>query len=125
MKKLVCSGLLLLLVACEERTTEEKPLSTADVKTDYLSLPIDLQTGERVYRQVCANCHAEGIVGAQKMGDKESWQPIIAKGMGELIYNAIDGYQGNRGVMPPKGGVKSLTDAEVASAVAYMVEQNR
>ena len=124
---------LVLLVACEERepiqtvrTAENAATSEiAGGKESDLLLSTNVQEGRRIYRQACATCHREGIAGAPKMGDKEAWQPSIAKGMEELVRNSIDGFQGNRGVMPPKGGAKSLTDEEVAAAVVYMVEQNR
>ncbi|MCW8858386.1 MAG: hypothetical protein OQK50_03435 [Deltaproteobacteria bacterium] len=35
--------------------------------------------------------------------------------------HAIEGFQGNTGYMPAKGGHKSLSDTEVISAVEYMV----
>ncbi|MBE0595885.1 MAG: cytochrome c5 family protein, partial [Desulfuromonadales bacterium] len=72
---------------------------------------------------VCATCHREGIAGAPGIENRELWQERLAKGMPALIENSINGFQGNLGVMPPKGGAQSLTDEQVASAVAYMVEQ--
>ncbi len=86
---------------------------------------VDMQVGERVYQQACATCHAQGIAGAPRQGDKEDWGPRIAKGMETLVRHSIEGFQGNRGVMPPRGGNPNLTDQEVASAVAYMVQINR
>jgi cytochrome c5 len=42
-----------------------------------------------------------------------------------LANNAIKGFTGEKGVMPPKGGDPSLSDAEVEAAVRYMVMQSR
>jgi len=82
-----------------------------------------LAEGEAVYRRVCAGCHDKGISGAPKLGDRESWKVRIPTGIGNLVRNAIEGYQGNQGVHPPRGGDRSLSDAQIEAAVRYMVEQ--
>jgi cytochrome c5 len=81
--------------------------------------------GEQVYGKVCVACHGTGIAGAPKVGDKETWKPHISKGMHTLVNHAIKGFTGGKGVMPPKGGAPSLSDAEVEAAVRYMVMQSR
>jgi cytochrome c5 len=81
--------------------------------------------GEQVYSKVCLSCHGTGIAGAPKVGDKETWKPRIAKGMQTLVNNAIKGFTGEKGAMPPKGGAPSLSDAEVEAAVRSMVVQSR
>jgi cytochrome c5 len=81
--------------------------------------------GEQAYSKVCVACHGPGIAGAPKVGDQETWKPLIAKGMQTLIKHAIEGFTGDKGVMPPKGGVPGLSDAEVEAAVRYMVIQSR
>jgi cytochrome c5 len=81
--------------------------------------------GEQVYNKVCVACHGSGIAGAPKVGDRESWKPRIAKGIGSLANHAINGFTGETGVMPPKGGAVSLSDAEVEAAVRYMVMKSR
>ncbi len=40
-----------------------------------------------------------------------------------LQDHALNGYQGEAGFMPPKGGRVDLSDEEVLSAVDYMLEQ--
>jgi len=81
--------------------------------------------GEQVYSKVCVSCHGSGIAGAPKVGDQETWKPLIAKGTQTLIKHAIEGFTGDKGVMPPKGGAPGLSDAEVEAAVRYMVIQSR
>ena len=77
--------------------------------------------GKKVYDTACTACHAAGIAGAPKQGDKAAWAPRIAQGANVLYDHAIKGYQGKAGVMPAKGGNASLADAEVKAAVDYMV----
>lgn len=79
--------------------------------------------GKQVYDMTCFACHAQGIAGAPKLGDKSLWEPRIVKGMDALVSNAINGFQGSTGVMPPKGGRMDLSDEDVRAAVSYMVEQ--
>ena len=79
--------------------------------------------GKAVYDQACAACHAAGVAGAPKTGDKGAWKDRVAKGNNTLYDHAIKGFQGKSGVMPPKGGNMSLADADVKAAVDFMVSK--
>jgi len=79
--------------------------------------------GETVYNQICMACHAAGVAGAPKLGDKAAWGPRIAQGMDKLYTNSIKGFQGKTSVMPPKGGNTALSDADVKAAVDFMVSK--
>ena len=81
--------------------------------------------GKTVYNTTCVACHGAGIAGAPKTGDAEVWVARIAQGMTLLVAHAIDGFQGETGVMIAKGGNAALSDDEVAAAVKYMVEQSQ
>lgn len=72
--------------------------------------------GEALYKQTCSACHAAGVAGSPKFGDKAAWAPRIAQGLPTLVQNAIKG----KNAMPPKGG-STASDAEVKAAVEYMV----
>lgn len=85
--------------------------------------PTEPATGEKVYQSACAACHKMGIIGAPKFGDIDSWKPRITKGMDTLFTHALQGFQGETGVMPPKGGQIQLPDEDIKAAVAYMVSQ--
>jgi len=72
-------------------------------------------TGKKVYEQVCAACHAAGVAGAPKFGDKAAWAPRLKEGM-DVVHNyALKG----KGVMPPKGGYAGA-DGDVIAAADYM-----
>lgn len=81
-------------------------------------------TGPQVYNEACFMCHGDpGVGGAPVLGDTEAWAPRIEKGMDVLTDHAINGFQGDAGFMPAKGGRVDLSDEEVVAAVEYMVEE--
>jgi cytochrome c5 len=91
-----------------QKTTQE---STAEV-----------ESGKVVYEKVCTTCHAQGIAGAPKFADTAAWTSRLAKGKLALYENAINGYMGDAGYMPAKGGDLRLHDDSVRAAVEYMLE---
>ena len=78
------------------------------------------KSGEEVVKAVCSMCHAAGLMNSPKIGDKGQWQPRIAQGYETLVKHAIEGIRS----MPARGGNPSLSDNEVANAVAYMANQS-
>ncbi|MEJ2257582.1 MAG: hypothetical protein P8X98_11360 [Woeseiaceae bacterium] len=50
--------------------------------------------------------------------------PAIEQGLDTLKRHAIEGYTGEAGYMPAKGGRLDLSDEEVAGAVEYMVGES-
>jgi len=83
------------------------------------------RAGSDVYAEACAACHGAGIAGAPRVGDAAAWAPRLAQGMDTLVQHAINGFQGNAGFMPAKGGRVDLSDADVAAAVDHMVGQSQ
>ncbi len=82
----------------------------------------DAAKGQAVYDASCATCHKTGLMGAPKLGDKAAWAPRIKKGNKVLVDNATNGFKGAVGMMPAKGGKATLSDAEIANAVAFMIK---
>lgn len=72
--------------------------------------------GKKVYDMACVACHASGVAGAPKFGDKAAWAPRLATGLDALTTSVIKG----KGAMPPKGGNASIPDADIRAAVEYM-----
>jgi cytochrome c5 len=72
--------------------------------------------GKKVYDTACMACHAAGVAGAPKLGDKAAWAPRIANGIDALTASVIKG----KGAMPPRGG-SSASDAELKASVEFMV----
>jgi len=77
--------------------------------------------GEEAFKRSCQACHGAGVAGAPKVGDAAAWGPRIAKGADTLHKHAIEGFQGQAGFMPPKGGATDLSDKSIINAVDYMV----
>lgn len=73
--------------------------------------------GAKVYASGCNVCHAAGIAGAPKLGDKTAWAPRLGQGIEVLTASVIKG----KGAMPPRGAVANASDAELRGAVEYMV----
>ena len=83
------------------------------------------ETGRTAYAEACALCHDSGLAGAPKMGDAAAWAARSEQGMEVLVRHAIEGYQGDAGMMPPKGGFLHLSDQQVTDAVLYMIEASQ
>ena len=79
--------------------------------------------GEAAYKSVCVMCHGAGVGGAPKTGDKAAWAPRIAQGKETLYKHALEGYTGQLGMMPPKGGSTTLSDEQMKHAVDYLVSK--
>jgi len=73
-----------------------------------------------LYTQLCQTCHAAGVAGAPKLGDKAAWAPRIAEGMDKIMTIVING----KGAMPPKGG-STASEAELRTVVTYMVNASK
>lgn len=84
----------------------------------------DAALGKSVYGKTCALCHAAGIAGAPKPGNKDEWGPRIAQGKETLYKHAMEGFTGSKGAMPARGGNAKLTDEEVKAAVDFMADQS-
>jgi cytochrome c5 len=117
----------------EEETSEptetvaeqEQPAETEDatVAVNGVQIPagVDAAAGQSVYASACSVCHAQGIAGAPVFGDAAAWNDRFAKGWDTLAHNSLNGI----GAMPPKGGRLDLSDEEILSGVAYMIQQVR
>lgn len=102
--------------------TIASPTGVADAGAGELAMPTD---GPSLYEVACSSCHAQGIGGSPKSGDKAAWAPRLAQGTATLYKHALEGYQGKAGVMPAKGGRADVSDDMVKAAVDHMVELNR
>ncbi|MCM2536687.1 c-type cytochrome [Burkholderia glumae] len=72
--------------------------------------------GQALYNSTCQACHATGVLGASKFGNKADWAPRLADPIDKIYDYALHG----KGSMPPKGG-SNASDEDVKAAVDYMV----
>lgn len=93
-----------------------KPVGQLNFKD--ASAPRELQTGEQVYKTVCASCHVSGAAGAPKFGDAGAWAARLGKGYDGLLTTVLKG----KGAMPARGGASpaDISDYELGRAVVYL-----
>ena len=117
-----------LLAGCGDKKPAEAPAPAAQAPAPApapAAAPVaENAQGKKVYGATCAMCHAAGVAGAPKPGDKADWGPRIAQGKDTMYKHAIEGFTGAKGMMPAKGGSANLTDAEVKAAVDYMADKS-
>ena len=75
------------------------------------------RSGEQIVAAQCSKCHATGLNGAPRIGDRDAWVPRLKQGFDSLVRSAIRGH----GAMPARGGIADITDAELRSAVVFMM----
>lgn len=120
-------GLLWALAGC----TPERQPSDAEVldegaveRFDPMALRLEdpgLIEGRRVWMGTCAECHLTGLGGAPVIGDKSAWEARAMQAIDTLYGHAIDGYYGDVGEMPARGGNEDLSDADVKRAVDFVL----
>ncbi|MFZ3301084.1 MAG: c-type cytochrome, partial [Ralstonia pickettii] len=93
-----------------------KPVAQLELKDP--NAPRVFKTGEQLYKEVCATCHAAGVAGAPKFGDAASWGPRLPQGLDGLTKVALAG----KGGMPARGGTSpdDVSDYEIERAIVYM-----
>ncbi len=120
------TGLLLLVVvsgcsdepgAAASHPKEEKPHHPWNWQPD----DPELAHGRDVYSKTCGLCHNEGEQGAPSLSNAARWKARLTKGPETLVRNAIHGFKGDDGKMPPRGDNDALTDADVTAAVKFML----
>lgn len=117
MMRLLQGCTLVLAFICSAQIVSAEvaaPIDKAALRAKY-----NIAQGKEIYERVCSNCHDSGVMEAPKFCDLTDWKPRMVHGMEHLITHTVDGFNN----MPAKGGMESLTVAESADAVAYMVDQ--
>ncbi len=116
------SGIAARIAAVGQINTAQAQSSTTTMQVAVTEAAVD---GQKVYQSACIACHGAGVAGAPMVGNASVWADRIAAGNDSLYANAINGLVGSSGVMPANSGNTTLSDAEVKSAVNYMVSQSQ
>ncbi len=72
--------------------------------------------GQYLVETQCGKCHAEGVNGAPRVGDRDAWVQRLKRGMDDVVRSALHGH----GPMPARGGLADATFNEIRGAVVYM-----
>ncbi len=111
-----------LLSSCGGNSAKKDSSNSASVTKTEKTFVANLENGKAVYNKVCIACHMTGVAGAPALKDKTRWTEIATKGMKQLHHDAINGFTGKHGVMPPRGTCTSCSDQDLYDALSYMLK---
>ncbi len=103
------------------------PPGAAQVAIDHSAAPLPAvaavggaaqSPGQKIYASSCAVCHASGVAGAPKVGDKAAWKPRLAQGWEVVLNHALNGYK----AMPAKGTCVTCTADDLKVAIEFMTQ---
>jgi cytochrome c5 len=86
--------------------------------TDGIAVARDVTSGRDVFVQNCALCHVHGVAMAPRIDSKADWESRLPSGRQSLLNSVLKG----KGGMPPKGGNASISDAQAAAGLEYMLD---
>ncbi|MBV7431470.1 c-type cytochrome [Acidovorax sp. sif1233] len=95
---------------------EAAPAAAAAAPAPVAAAAAGAGAGEALYKQACQVCHAAGVAGAPKFGDKAAWSARLPAGI-DALYNSV---AKGKGAMPPRGGAAQASDADLRAAVEFM-----
>ena len=106
----------------KEGGTDARAYSEAETEGEHAAAN---SAGKTLHDSACKICHGSGVAGAPVTGNSDDWQARIQQDKARIYQHAIEGFQGESGVMPAKGGQAQLDDNAVKAAVDYMLEKSR
>ena len=111
-----------ILSSCGGAGSNKSGSDHATAQTTVKKMTANLDNGKAVYNKVCIACHMTGVAGAPALKDKTRWEEIAKKDMNTLHNDAINGFTGKHGVMPPKGTCTDCSSQDLYDAVAFMLK---
>lgn len=90
----------------------------AEASTFSESILVGTRTGEEIYTNACQSCHAIGLAGAPKFGDKVNWGERANEDLAHLVQTVTNGLNG----MPPMGLCMDCSQEELTKSVQYMLD---
>lgn len=80
------------------------------------------QQGVEIYEKACHTCHAVGVNGAPKKGDRISWRKRLEKkSMPVLIEHVQKGFK----AMPPQGRCFDCSAQDIQAAIEWMMQDGK
>lgn len=98
------------------RSADASPVNVADPHAGVDKASVHA-AGEKLYKSACVACHSTGVANAPKLGDKNAWEPLIARGMDSMMEVTLNG----KGAMPARGAT-TADEETLRAAVQYMVQ---
>lgn len=112
--RMLTASIVLTVVCATGCSGESSDALTPQAKIRLLQ-PED-ETLAQLYRRSCATCHAVVGTGAPLTGDREAWQPLLAKGMDTLVEHVRRGF----GRMPASGLCLACSDQQYRALIEFM-----
>ena len=113
--------ILLLTIICSSCIDNKSTTKLIDLDLLENHLP-SLDNGEKIFNNSCLTCHLYGTGGATILNDKKSWEELLGKKeIKEIYLNVFNGYIGEKGPMPIKGGCIQCSDTDLFDAIEYIL----
>ena len=111
----------ILILSCSKNNQENTKKNFSFIN----SYSADLKNGRKVFNKACITCHLYGSGGSIMLNDSLSWSRVISKKNKIEIYsNVYNGYMGEKGPMPYKGGCIDCSDQDLMDAIEYILSIN-
>ena len=121
-KTIILISIFILITSCNKTDSKKKPsIDLTFLKTH----TFNINNGKRVFNQSCITCHLYGTGGATMLRDADSWELLLnKKTMKEIYLNVLNGYIGDKGPMPKKGGCIQCSEEDLLDAIEYILYLN-
>jgi cytochrome c5 len=126
LKSLSYFGAVLLILSCLTSYAAERHSTGTRGYSDERYKAVEpyngpARTGVQVYNSSCATCHNRTTQGAPLPDDDVEWGRRLKKGNAVLLEHVMNGY---KELMPPKGGCRNCTEAEVQAAINFIFKSS-
>ena len=82
--------------------------------------------GEKVFNKSCITCHLYGTAGATLLTNTKEWEFLLnSKDKKEIYLNVYNGFIGQNGPMPAKGGCMNCSEKDLFDAIEYILSVNK
>jgi len=111
------------ILSCQKKEKEpQKEVGNQHKEpSDWEPTTPELLKGKAIYEVECALCHNHGEEQSPRLGKIMDWEERLKQSPETMIQKSIEGFIGEDGEMPARGGSDYLTDEEMAAAVKFMI----